>query len=417
MRARLVALAVGALALLGGPAVADSGDVAYDEGLQWSLRTIGAEEAWATATGAGTVIAVVDSGVATTHEDLAGNLLPGVACRGTGGDAARCAGSPEDDDGHGTHVAGVAAAVTGNEVGIAGVAPDARILPVKVLFRACGTCPSAGNAADVAAAVRWAADQGADVINLSLGSTTSEVFGPGFAEAVDYAWAQGAIPVVAAGNDLVRTADLGEAPAVVVSASDRDDAAPDYSNGVGDARWGIAAPGGDGTDDASSCAQGGAPRGILSTYWATDDVDSAYACLSGTSMAAPHVAGALAVLRSTGLDPAEAVEAMLATAVDLGDPGPDRTFGRGRLDLAAAVARVPSPGPRSEPVAPATSPESPAADGETSAPTRFGDRTDDGVPTALAVVALLGVVATATGTELARRRLGAPSPGGGWRRP
>ena len=190
-----------ACALVPRLAGADSGDLANDAGLQWNLDRIGAEAAWAAGTGEGTTIAVVDSGVALDHEDLAGKLAPGVACRDTGGDPARCSGAPDDDDGHGTHVAGVAAAATGNGLGIAGTAPGARIMPVKVLFRACDECQSTGEAEDVSAAVRWAADQGATVINLSLGSTTSSVFGEGFADAVRYAWERGSIPVVAAGND------------------------------------------------------------------------------------------------------------------------------------------------------------------------------------------------------------------------
>lgn len=350
-----------ALAAMGSPAAgAGSGDVAHDAGLQWNLARIGAEQAWATGTGEGTTIAVIDSGVALDHEDLAAKLAPGVACRDTGGDPARCTGSPQDDDGHGTHVAGVAAADTGNGLGIAGTAPGARIVPIKVLFSACETCQSTGEAADVSAAVRWAADQGATVINLSLGSTTSAIFGPDFVEAVRHAWSKGSIPVVAAGNDYVLTAELGDAPAVVVSATDRDDTAPEYSNGVGDARWGVSAPGGDGSDTPESCSQRGEPRGILSTYWSSADPDSAYACLSGTSMAAPLVSGALAVLRGAGLPPEVAVQRLLDTAVDLGDPGTDPIFGAGRIDLPAALAgagaAVPAASASSEPATPALPP-------------------------------------------------------------
>lgn len=394
-----------ASAVLSGSAGADSGDPANDAGLQWNLDRIGAEQAWSTATGEGTTIAVVDSGAALDHEDLAGKLVPGVACRDTGGDPARCTGAPDDDDGHGTHVAGVAAAATGNGLGIAGTAPGARIMPVKVLFRACETCQSTGEAEDVSAAVRWAADQGATVINLSLGSTTSAVFGEGFAEAVRYAWDRGAIPVVAAGNDYVLTADLGTAPAVVVSATDRDDRAPDYSNGVGDARWAVSAPGGDGSDTPESCSQEGDPRGILSTYRSATDPVTAYACLSGTSMAAPHVSGALAVLRSAGLPPAVAVQRLLDTAADLGDPGVDPLFGAGRIDVAAAVtgpgtgAAVPASSAEVDDTA-VTLPSGDAGDPDVAAPDRqlFAEGEPEREPPSALVLLAAGLVA---GTGLA----------------
>ncbi|HEU5084368.1 MAG TPA: S8 family serine peptidase [Acidimicrobiales bacterium] len=389
------------VALVAAPgAAADSDDVAYDAGLQWNLHQIGAEEAWRTASGAGTTIAIVDSGVALTHEDLAGQLVPGVACRRTDGDPDACEGSAEDDDGHGTHVAGVAAARTGNGVGIAGTAPDARIMPVKVLFRACETCQSTGEPEDVSAAVRWAADHGADVINLSLGSTASAVFGPSFADAVRYAWSKGAIPVVAAGNDYVLTADLDDAPAVVVSATDRDDGAPEYSNGVGEARWAVAAPGGDGSDTPESCSQQGEPRGILSTYRSAEDPAGSYACLSGSSMAAPHVSGGLALLLGAGLSPESAVQRLLDTAVDLGDPGRDPVFGAGRIDLAAALAGIePAAVPATTPDAgqvpgPDALPEGAVPDDEVAAPPTG----DDDPPLALVVLAAVLIAATATTT-------------------
>lgn len=427
-----------ASALWAAPSGADTGDLANDAGLQWNLERIGAEEAWDAGRGEGTTIAVVDSGVALDHEDLAGQLAPGVACRRTGGDPARCTGAPQDDDGHGTHVAGVAAAATGNGLGIAGTAPGARIVPVKVLFRACANCQSTGEAEDVSAAVRWAADRGATVINLSLGSTASAVFGEGFADAVRHAWAKGSIPVVAAGNDYVLTADLGSAPAVVVSATDRDDQAPEYSNGVGDARWAVSAPGGDGRDTPDTCAQRGEPRGILSTYWSSTDPTGAYACLSGTSMAAPHVSGALAVLRGAGLSPEAAVQRLLDTATDLGAPGPDPLFGAGRIDLAAAMDGAGSAVPASSPggatssssegapssssvgATPPTPPSLPSGEAtppEEATPDRQlfdQDRTGTEPPAALVLVAGALIAATGAGSAVAltrsRPRSVAPDP-------
>lgn len=326
-------------------------DVAHDGGLQWGFDRIRAAEAWAGGRGSGVVIAVVDSGVALEHEDLAGQLVPGTSCRSTAGDYRRCTGSPQDDDGHGTHVAGIAGAKAGNRTGIAGVAPDARIMPIKVLFHGqdCQEpisgqpCPATGNALDVAAAIRWAVAHGADIINLSLGSTSDEVFGPEFVDAVEEAWDAGVIAVVAAGNDFVETANFADAHAVVVGATTRSDGVPSYANGVGNARWAISAPGGDEGDTTETCAQGGNPIGILSTYWAPGD-NGAYACLSGTSMAAPHVSAALALLLSMPRysTARSAVERLVATAVDLGEPGRDDIFGSGRVDLAAAVGVSPT---------------------------------------------------------------------------
>lgn len=313
MHAAAAALLVFVVAAVGGtvrPAGAMPDDELADK--QWGLTQISAEPAWAVGRGAGIVIAIVDTGVDLDHPDLAGKIVPGY-------DFVDDDDVAQDEHGHGTHVAGIAAAHTGNGIGIAGVAPDAKIMPVRVLDE-----EGSGSGADVAAGIRWAADQGAHVINLSLGENTQAVLGPSFDAAIEEAWSKGAICVVAAGNDFVLSSGFSDQPALVVSATDRNDAAPLYSNGVGSAQWGMAAPGGAGF--------GAAEDDILSTY-----LDDTYGYLAGTSMAAPHVAGAAAVLRSTGLSPREAVARLLATADDIGAEGRDSTFGSGRLNLAAAV--------------------------------------------------------------------------------
>ena len=284
---------------------------------QWALDVVGAREGWRAGAGKGVTIAVVDTGVDLEHEDLADRLLRGRDFVD--------GGAPQDEHGHGTHVAGIAAAAAGNGRGVAGVAPAASILPVRVLDE-----NGSGSARDVARGIRWAVDRGARVVNLSLGDLGEPLFGPAFDEAIAYAWSRGAIAVVAAGNEYLLSSGYSDQDAIVVSATDREDRKPAYASGVGRAKWGMAAPGGAGE------TAGREEDDILSTYWRPGR-RNAYAYLAGTSMAAPHVSGAAAVLLSRGLPPRETVRRLLRTAADLGAQGPDATFGHGRLDVAAAV--------------------------------------------------------------------------------
>ena len=349
----LASLCGAALGLIVAVAPAGAGgstpnDPVFQQGLQWGVQRIGAPGAWARGTGDGVTIAVVDSGVDVTHEDLAPKLDGQVSCIGASGNAAACKGSGQDDNGHGTHVAGIAAAATDNGRGVAGVAPDARLLAVRVLQDSCSgaeSCTATGSADDVAAGIRWAVDHGADVINLSLGGgTVQSVLGCAFCDAVEYAWSRGAIPVIAAGNDSALPSGFSDEHAVVVTATTRADTRASYSNAssglLRNARWPVSAPGGEAETDPNDCATGGTPKGILSSYWSSGQ-QNGYACLAGTSMAAPHVAGALAVLRSTGMSPQASVDRLLATAQDLGDPGRDEVFGVGRIDLGRAVGTAP----------------------------------------------------------------------------
>jgi subtilisin family serine protease len=382
-RRRPAALVVLASVLLLGwsPAIAaPRAEAPNDPGfaMQWGLEAIGAPDAWASATGRGITIAVVDSGVALSHEDLQGGKVVGaVSCLDTHGDEMACADGGQDDDGHGSHVAGIAAATTGNGKGVAGVAPDASLLIVKVLRHGCdalGECTASGNGDDVSAGIRYAADHGADVINLSLGNTTQAVLGASFADALEYAWSKGAIPVVAAGNGFVLPSGFSNQHAVIVGALRRDGDRASYSNGVGQAMWALSAPGGE-SDSQDSCND--EPQGVLSTFWTEAAPDSAYACLAGTSMAAPHVAGALAVLRSSGLTAQQAVDQILATAHDLGSPGVDTTFGAGALDLAAAVTAAPAPSTTGTSPTPTTSP---VGGDSTTTPSSTSDSTTSVVP-------------------------------------
>jgi subtilisin family serine protease len=269
-------------------------------------------------------IAVVDTGLDAAHEDLAGRIVPGR-------DLVDGDDDPQADHWHATHVAGIAAATLGNGRGIAGVAPAASIMSVRVL-RKDGDGAS-GSDQTVAAGIRWAADHGADVINLSLGDPDVVIrqisAGGVLVDAIADAWERGAIAVLAAGNEDLYPSGYRDLNGIVVAATTHDDALAAYSSPVGVAKWGMAAPGGSGSSNKD--------QNVLSSYWQPDRHDL-YAWAAGTSMAVPHVAGAAALLRSLGLTPQQTVDRLLATAVDLGLPGRDLDYGSGRLAAAAAVA-------------------------------------------------------------------------------
>lgn len=317
------------LALVAVPAALAAGDDGDPyRGFQWALDTIGAPEAHARGTAGGMTIAIVDSGIDLDHEDLAGKIDDRMTCIQTGGDAANCKPGGDDDHGHGTLVAGIAAAATGNDRGIAGVAPDARLMAVRVL-KDDGDGGASGSASDVRAGIRWAVENGADVINLSLGEDViiSGLLGSSLTGAVKDAWDAGIVTVVSAGNTGNDQSLFGggydDVPAIVVTATNRSDEQASYASDVDDAQWGMAAPGGEAGDEEV---------GIASTW-----LDDTYHSAAGTSMAAPHVAGAAATLRSLGLSPDDTVNRLLDTAVDIGPPGDDSQTGAGRLDLATAT--------------------------------------------------------------------------------
>ena len=187
-----------------GTAQAATNDPFY--GKLWGLQQIHAEEAWARSTGAGAVVAVVDTGIDFTQPDLQGQILPGATFTGCAG-AAPCGNGDfrgpdgvNNGDEHGTHVAGTIAAVRSNGIGVVGVAPGAKILPVKVLEA------GSGSSDDIAAGIRWAADNGADVINMSLGTIPGgqvlSISGLDavMKDAISYARSKGVLTVAAAGN-------------------------------------------------------------------------------------------------------------------------------------------------------------------------------------------------------------------------
>jgi subtilisin family serine protease len=330
----VVFLAVALLVL--GPGARASNDPSFGE--QWALSQIGAEAAWAHTTGQGVKIGIVDTGVDLAHEDLAGKVVESTSCIDSQGDPAQCHGSAQDDQGHGTHVSGIAAAVKDNGKGVAGVAPDAQLVVAKVLSSA-----GAGSADDVTAGIRWVVDHGARVVNLSLGDpayAVTRLFGPNdLDKGIQYAWSHGAVPVVAAGNSNALGLGLdgssyGDVNAIVVGATGPDDTVASYSSSTGNAKWAVLAPGG--------AADGHKHHDILSTFWA-EGQHNAYEYLAGTSMAAPHVSGAVALLLAEGYTPLGAVQRLLETADPKVSCAANSPTCHGRIDVAKATSAPPAP--------------------------------------------------------------------------
>jgi thermitase len=324
----------------------------------YAPQLIGAPAAWDLTSGSPSVIvAVVDSGISASHPEFAGRIRPCVngsgqsdICDFVNGDS-----DPADDQGHGTHVAGILAAAMDNNQGSAGIAPNVSILPVKVL-----NASNVGNIADVVSGIIYASDHGARIINLSLAYTT---ISEAMHDAIRYAADRGVLPVVAAGNS---STGLNFYPAAfeesfAVAATTSADIRYPVSN-FGD-YVDIAAPG----------------ENIYSTYWTASD-PATYTKLSGTSMAAPHVSGLAALLlsRRSDLGPADLRAIIQQTAVDLGATGWDPTFGYGRISAAAAVAEAGSWTPYTPTPIPSPAPTATAAATATPTPVPYQQRVNAG---------------------------------------
>ncbi|HEY3505116.1 MAG TPA: S8 family serine peptidase [Actinocatenispora sp.] len=280
---------------------------------QWYLDALKIPQAQRISTGKGVTVAVIDSPVDATSPDLAGQVL-----RGTGsGDA----GQASDDSAiHGTQVAGVIAAKGGGADHALGIAPGARILPVAL--------PADRDDDDIANAIRWAADHGAQVINISVGGAhetppQSEV------DAVRYAMSKDAVIVAAAGNTaehMSAVASPADIPGVI-AVSGTDQSSDFWSGSVSGPEVVLAAP-------AAS----------ITTTYITGNGGAPYGHADGTSMAAPIVSGAAALVRSKfpHMNAANVVNRLLKTAKDQGDPGRDKYFGFGTVrPYDALTAEVP----------------------------------------------------------------------------
>jgi hypothetical protein len=322
-------------------------------GAQWNLQapsaqnrgTLNWEPAYPLHQGLGVLVAIVDTGVRVGGSD---GFEPTTIRTDRDFDFVNEDATADDENGHGTHIAGTIAQRTGNLAGtsggfsVAGVAPKASLLPVKVLDRF-----GSGTVSDTAAGIMYAANEGAKVINLSLGGDYSKVL----CDAVTFA-SRTAIVVAASGNEaedgFVPVSYPGACPSAVgIGALRFDGSRAPYSNAG--CELAATGPGGDLSPGGRLFPRNGNnddPRnGILQEAWDPGrNVDNGFAFFfdSGTSMAAAHAAGEAAVLLGINSDVSTVRRAMLASARDLGRPGADDEYGTGALDLGAAVAMLQS---------------------------------------------------------------------------
>lgn len=320
-------------------------------GYQWGIETTNTPAAWAQGlTGAGVKVAVLDTGIDEKNPDLAPNL-----------DLARSRSfvahepSVVDYNGHGSHVAGIIAAAQ-NGYGVSGVAPGASYFSVKVL-----DASGWGEDADILKGIVYAADQGARIINMSLeGPAADQAQVNAYRHAIRYAKKKGAIVVAAAGNESGSPKSLGAylLPAEVEACIAVSAVGPQNQQNFDTfslfSNYGqfvdIAAPGGNlGFDPATYQPIIYSKQDFVLSTWSTQGRSytsngfkfskASHLYLAGTSQATPHVAGALALMLQAhpGLTPAQARQRLLTAADDVGQPGRDAYYGRGRLNTAAAL--------------------------------------------------------------------------------
>jgi serine protease len=280
---------------------------------QYSLDQMRVRSAWSRSTGGGNLIAVLDTGVKANHPDLAGRVVRGRDFVNDDRNAA-------DDNGHGTWVAGIIAANANDGYGIAGISWSDKILPVKIMSRE-GT----GSTSDLIAGIRWSADQGADIINMSVGGFPySQIM----QDTVNYAFAKGAVLVGAAGNNRreERFYPASFDNVISVSATQVND---EFSN------WSSYGP----DVDVSAPGSSVLTTNCYTCTYADHDSWGSHTYISGTSFATPNVSGVLALIRARFPDATaqQVVNRLFNTVDDLGYRGWDIRYGRGRVNAHRAL--------------------------------------------------------------------------------
>lgn len=298
--------------------------------LQWNFPLINMPDAWDVSTGAGVTVAVVDTGVNPFGGDRFGRGLGNRVLLGYNAIGKTRGGL--DLESHGTLVAGIIGQETNNGIGTAGIAYNAKILPVKVLG-----LTGQGLNSWIIHGIRWAANHGADIINLSLGGFFRS---RALEDAVNYAYEKGVTVVAAAGNDGMSEVIYPAAfeNCIAVGAVSYDKTLTDYSN-YGEA-LDLVAPGGNVNEDQNGDGFG---DGILQEGFVRSGLfgfEWNYWYVTGTSMASPHVAGVAALIKSRHPEygPDEIRQVLQETAEDLGALGWDERYGYGMVDAYAAVS-------------------------------------------------------------------------------
>ena len=269
----------------------------------------------ASSTGRGAIVAIIDTGVKRSHPDLQGGRVL------AGYDFVQGDGDPQDGDGHGTHVLGIAGATEDNGVGVASVAPGASLLPVRVLDD-----DGVGFVDDVARGIDYAVAQGAHVINLSLGSEIpliGAIGGGEYDDAIRRALAAGRVVVASSGNNGTPACEQPSAEDGLICVGAVNDSGMKSSFSSFGSGLAISAPG----------------SNVLSTF-----KDDGYTRISGTSQAAPHVSGVAALLVAKGLRGQAVANRLLDTARDAGSAGSDPVYGAGIVNARQAVAGFPPDG-------------------------------------------------------------------------